>query len=146
MQLNFDISKPIYEQIIAEIKRSLVRGDLKPGSKLPSQRELARELQINHNTVQRAYREMEGVNLVKTIRGMGTYLSENEELVIEIRKEMANTCINSFDAEMFSLGMDGEEIIDLVKKSVKKFAKWRGESNEWISYSDFRFNQEFPGG
>lgn len=122
MQLNFDISKPIYEQIITEIKRSLVRGDLKPGSKLPSQRELARELQINHNTVQRAYREMEGVHLVKTIRGMGTYLTEDKELVKEIRKEMANTSIESFVDEMFSLGMDGEEIIDLVKDSVNKFA------------------------
>lgn len=122
MQLNFDISKPIYEQIIAEIKRSLVRGDLKPGSKLPSQRELARELQINHNTVQRAYREMEGVNLVKTVRGMGTYLTEDQELVIEIRKEMANTCIENFVDEMFSLGMAGEEIVDLVKDSVNKYA------------------------
>lgn len=122
MQLNFDISKPIYEQIIAEIKRSLVRGDLKPGSKLPSQRELARELRINHNTVQRAYREMEGVDLVKTVRGMGTYLTEDQELVIEIRKEMANTCIENFVDEMFSLGMAGEEIVDLVKDSVNKYA------------------------
>ncbi len=53
MKVNFDISKPIYQQVIAEIQRSLVRGELEPGSKLPSQRDLAQKLKVNHNTIQR---------------------------------------------------------------------------------------------
>ncbi len=121
MQINFDISKPIYEQVIAEIKRSLVRGELKPGSKLPSQRDLAKDLQVNHNTIQRAYREMEGVGFVKTVRGMGTYLTDDQSIVLKIRQEMAQGTIDRFIGEMISLGIGGQEIIQLVKDGVSKY-------------------------
>lgn len=120
MQINFDTSKPIYKQIVAEIKRSLVRGDLEPGSKLPSQRELAKQLKVNHNTIQRAYREMEGDDLVKTVRGMGTYLSEDSELVSKLREDMAEKYIERFIDEMYSLGMTGEKILELVESKVDK--------------------------
>lgn len=123
MEINFDISKPIYQQVIAEIQRSLVRGELKPGDKLPSQRDLARELKVNHNTIQRAYREMEGDGLVETVRGMGTFISKNLEVVEEIRNQMAKESIERFVKEMVALGMSGDKIVQLVQDRVEEECK-----------------------
>ncbi|MCK4257839.1 MAG: GntR family transcriptional regulator [Halanaerobiales bacterium] len=127
MQVNFDISKPIYQQVIVEIQRSLVRGELEPGSKLPSQRDLAKELKVNHNTIQRAYREMEGDGLVETVRGMGTFITKNSEIVDQIRVKMAEESIAYFINEMRSLGMDGEQIIKSVMERVQNQYQ-RGET------------------
>ncbi|MGB4372109.1 MAG: GntR family transcriptional regulator, partial [Halanaerobiales bacterium] len=96
MGLNFDATKPIYEQIIDHIKKMIVRGELQPGDKLPSQRELAKDINVNPNTIQRAYREMELLELVETRRGMGTYLKEDENMVITIRNDMARDAVTNF--------------------------------------------------
>ncbi|MGB4491467.1 MAG: GntR family transcriptional regulator, partial [Halanaerobiales bacterium] len=111
MGLNFDATKPIYEQIIDHIKKMIVRGELQPGDKLPSQRELAKDINVNPNTIQRAYREMELLELVETRRGMGTYLKEDENMVITIRNDMARDAVTNFLQEMVSLGYTGEEIL-----------------------------------
>lgn len=127
MQVNFDIEKPIYLQIIAEIQRALVRGELNPGDKLPSQRDLAQEMKVNHNTIQRAYREMEGEGLVETLRGMGTFITQNPEIVKQIRVQMAEESIDRFLAEMFSLGLTSEQIVQSVTVRAKKLED-RGEA------------------
>jgi GntR family transcriptional regulator len=119
MQVDFDISQPIYQQVIIEIQRSLVRGELKPGDKLPSQRDLAQTMKVNHNTIQRAYREMEGEGFVETIRGMGTFITNNPVIVEEIRLKMAGESIGRFIEEMCSLGMKGEQIIAAVREHVE---------------------------
>lgn len=119
MQVDFDISQPIYQQVITEILRSLVRGELKPGDKLPSQRDMAQTMKVNHNTIQRAYREMEGEGLVETIRGMGTFITNNPIIVEEIRQKMAEESICRFVEEMRSLGIRGEQIITSVREHVE---------------------------
>ncbi|WP_099192736.1 GntR family transcriptional regulator [Tepidibacter mesophilus] len=113
--MEFDNSKPIYLQIIEDIKKKLIRGEIKPGDKIPSQRELAKDIKVNPNTVQRAYREMESINLVKALRGQGTFICDEEELLNEIKKEMANEVLIKFVEEMKSLGFKDDEVIDLVK-------------------------------
>jgi GntR family transcriptional regulator len=60
LNVNFDLDKPIYLQIIDEIKRSIVRGELALGEKIPSQRELAQQIKVNPNTVQKAYQRWSG--------------------------------------------------------------------------------------
>ena len=57
MNLNFDLAKPIYLQIIDEIKRAIARGEILPGDRIPSIREMAEQIKVNPNTVQRAYNE-----------------------------------------------------------------------------------------
>ncbi|MGI6102343.1 MAG: GntR family transcriptional regulator, partial [Bacillota bacterium] len=69
MRIRVDVSRPIYQQMIDEVKRAIARGELKPGDKLPSHRDMAQEIRVNPNTVQRAYREMEQGGLVQTLRG-----------------------------------------------------------------------------
>ncbi len=76
MAINYDTTRPIYEQIIDYILKKLASGEFSAGSKLPSQREMAKVLSVNPNTVQRAYREMEIKDLVETRRGLGTFVTE----------------------------------------------------------------------
>ncbi|AZO94576.1 GntR family transcriptional regulator [Halocella sp. SP3-1] len=121
MNINFDASKPIYEQIIDQIKQMLVRGELNPGDKLPSQRDMAKKIKVNPNTIQRAYREMETLELVETQRGRGTFIKEDKNMVLEIKKEMARNATFRFLQEMTAIGFSTEEIINLVEKGLINF-------------------------
>lgn len=113
--MEFDNSKPIYIQIIEDIKKKLIRGEINPGDKIPSQREFAKDMKVNPNTVQRAYREMESMGLVKTLRGQGTFIDDKEDLLIEIKKDMANSILIKFIEDMRSLGIEDKETLDLIK-------------------------------
>lgn len=116
MNLDFNTSTPIYLQIISEFKRQLATGTLKPGDKLPSQRDLALNLKVNANTVQRAYREMESRGLVETVRGQGTFFCQTPQLVKETKREMLTTLVTDFVRNMQALGYDKEAILALVQE------------------------------
>ena len=75
MLINLDLSdeRPIYQQIVDEVRRALVLGTLAPEDPLPSVRALAAELRVNPNTVQQAYRELERAGIIYTRRGQGTF-------------------------------------------------------------------------
>ncbi|MBU3805016.1 MAG: GntR family transcriptional regulator, partial [Candidatus Cellulosilyticum pullistercoris] len=64
-------TRPIYEQIIDNIKEQVIKGVLKPGDQLPSVRQLAAMLTVNANTVMKAYSELEREEVIETIRGKG---------------------------------------------------------------------------
>ncbi|MFP4015740.1 MAG: GntR family transcriptional regulator [Halanaerobiales bacterium] len=121
MQVNFDAAKPIYEQIIDEVKKMIVRGELNPGDKLPSQRDMARKIEVNPNTIQRAYREMEMLDLVETRRGKGTFIKEDEGMFTEIKNEMARDAASKFIQEMKSLGYSTDEILKWIEKEAQNF-------------------------
>jgi len=102
-------------QIIEEFKRQIATGQLRPGDKLPSQRDLAAQLKVNANTVQRAYREMEILGLVETLRGQGTFVRQTEEIVEGTREEMLTNLVDDFVAAMQSLGLTMADTLELVK-------------------------------
>ncbi|MEN6463083.1 MAG: GntR family transcriptional regulator [Syntrophomonas sp.] len=112
--MQFDSSQPIYQQIINTYKKQLARGELKEGDKIPSQREYAEKIQVNPNTVQRAYREMENLHMVETIRGQGTFIVNGEELKKAIKQEMAKTILDYFIQEMKSLGFTNEQMVEML--------------------------------
>ncbi len=109
-QLDYDTSKAIYKQIIEDFQKQLVRGELEPGDKIPSQRDHALKVSVNPNTVQRAYQELERMGLTETIRGQGTFVKADTNLISEIRQAMADDILDRFFAEMNSLGYAKEEI------------------------------------
>lgn len=119
MRVNFNLNKPIYLQIIDEFKRAIARRDIEPGQKLPSQRELAKELKVNPNTVQKAYQEMERCGLVETLRGQGTFVKKDESLYDRIRNEMAANALKKFLEEMQSLGFENEEIFKIINRKLQ---------------------------
>lgn len=109
-----DSSQPIYQQIIDNYKKQLVRGELREGDKIPSQREYAEKIRVNPNTVQRAYREMENLHMVETIRGQGTFIIIGEDLKKEIKQDMARNILNYFIQEMRSLGFTNEQMVEML--------------------------------
>ncbi len=115
MNIDFSTSIPIYLQIIEEFKRQIVTSALKPGDKVPSQRDLAAQIKVNANTVQRAYREMEILGLVETLRGQGTFICQNQGIVEETRKEMLTNLVDDFVRAVRALGLSQEATLDVVK-------------------------------
>ena len=77
MLINLDPAdeRPLYQQIVDEVRRGLVLGTLQPEDPLPSVRALAAELRVNPNTVQQAYRELERAGIIYTRRGQGTFVA-----------------------------------------------------------------------
>lgn len=111
MKVRFDPSRPIYLQIIEEIQRQIATGNLRPGDKLPSQRDLAAVMQVNANTVQRAYRDMELLGIVETLRGQGTFVRNDQQIVEEMRGDMVNALVEEFVTAMRALGYDEAAIL-----------------------------------
>jgi GntR family transcriptional regulator len=114
--MEFDTTRPIYRQIIDDFKKQMIRGELKNGDKILSQREYAARAQINPNTVQRAYREMENMNLVLTMRGQGTFINVNEDRLRELKREMAQGLVDRFIKEMHSLEFNQKEVLKMLKE------------------------------
>ncbi|HEX6971328.1 MAG TPA: GntR family transcriptional regulator [Limnochordia bacterium] len=121
--MTLDPAKPIYQQIIDEVRRRLARGELRPGDQIPSQREMATLIRVNPNTVQRAYREMEQAGLVSTARGQGTYISVPLERVAEIRREMAREALMAFVREMAGLGIGREQAVHMVNEAFTAYER-----------------------
>ncbi|WP_379152896.1 GntR family transcriptional regulator [Paenibacillus sp. sgz5001063] len=118
MTIEFDNNQPIYLQIMNYLKGEIVTGKLKPGDKIPSVRELAAELQINPNTVQRTFQELEREEIVETRRGMGRYVTGNEQTILTIKKEMAQDVLERFFRGMQELGFQSEEILTAVAENI----------------------------
>lgn len=106
----FHSSKPIYEQIAELIKKRIIRGELAAGDKLPSVREMALEVNVNPNTVQRTYRELEMMKIVETKRGQGTFVSKDEKTLATIRDEMKKEIFENFIKQMLEMGYEKEDI------------------------------------
>lgn len=118
--MNFESNFPIYIQIMNLIKKEIVSGKLKWGEKLTSVRDLSTDLKVNPNTIQRSYQELEREDLVFTQRGMGTFVTEDENIIIELKENMASNIVKSFIQDMKSIGYDKEEIIKLIQDKVKE--------------------------
>ena len=110
-------STPIYEQIELGIKELIMKGALKQGETLTSVRELASMLTINPNTISKAYGELEREGIIETLRGKGTFVSENiEGKVDERRMEEISGSLKKIILEASYSGITKEDFIDLTLK------------------------------
>ncbi|MCM3042400.1 GntR family transcriptional regulator [Paenibacillus motobuensis] len=119
MSIEFDNNLPIYLQIMNFIKKEIVTGKLKAGDKIPSVRELAAELQINPNTIQRTFQELEREEVVETRRGLGRYVTSEEAKIMTIKKEMAGDLLDNFINGMQELGFSNKDIASIVAEAVE---------------------------
>jgi len=92
----FHSSQPIYQQLAERMKKQIIRGELISGDKLPSVRDTGIEVSVNPNTVQRTYRELESVGIVESRRGQGTFVTDDEAVLVSIRKEMKTQMMTDF--------------------------------------------------
>ena len=118
MKYKFNNSIPIYIQIVDIIKSKIISGEYKIGSQLDSIRNLALEFEINPNTIQRAFLELENSNLVYSQRTKGRFVTEDEDLIKELKKARATEIIESFIKSMKDLGFSNEEILSLFKEKI----------------------------
>jgi GntR family transcriptional regulator len=116
MTAKYETDKPIYLQIIDRISKEIVRGELKPGDKLPSVREMAIQSGVNPNTIQRTYSEMERMEIVETRRGQGTFVTENEGMLVQLKKGLETKVVESFVRSMREIGASESEIVESVEK------------------------------
>lgn len=114
--MKFDAAQPIYRQIIDDFKKKLIRGEWKSGDRIPSQREYAEMVRVNPNTVQRAYREMEAMHMVETVRGQGTFVSADQTMLASIKEDMARSILTYFVTEMNALGYRDSDLIKVLEQ------------------------------
>ena len=117
--LDYRDVRPIYAQIIDGFKEQITAGILQTGDKLPSVRELAADLAINPNTIQRSYRALESDGWIVTVPGKGCFVSANGNCQEqERRKQLA--VFDEACAALLSLGMSREELAERVQKGGNK--------------------------
>ena len=114
-------NKPLYEQIVDNIKSSYVKGYLKSGDEIPSVRKMALQLSVTPNTVAKAYQELERCKMIVTIRGKGTHISAESDIKLDddklnnIRKELTTQVV-----ELTYMGLGRDEIIEMVDEIYKE--------------------------
>lgn len=115
-----DSDRPIYAQLVERIQMQIVSGQYPPGGKLPSVRELAMEAAVNPNTMQKAFAELERSGLIITQRTNGRNVTGDEQLIQQIRQELAQNHIDIFVKGMRELGYQNGEIAALLQESCKE--------------------------
>ena len=120
MSWKLDSDRPIYTQIVERLQIQIVSGEYAPGSRLPSVRELAMEAEVNPNTMQRAFTELERLGLVTTHRSAGRLVTEEAEMIKKTKNELAASQVRDFIKRMGELGFEQDEIISLMENEMKE--------------------------
>lgn len=113
-QIDNQSRKAVYEQIIEQVERFILAGLLKPGDQLPSVRSLSIELNLNPNTVQRAYSELERRGVIYTITGKGSFVDEKAREVISSEKRRELPQLFETLKQFSAAGIEKQEILDIV--------------------------------
>lgn len=116
--LDYKDTRPIYEQICGKFKTLILKGVLVPDEQMPSVRNLAMELSINPNTIQRAYAELERENFIYTVKGRGNFVADTQKLLEEKRKICMQNLLAQVE-EAMEYGITREEILTILNKDLK---------------------------
>ena len=108
--INRNSAVPVYRQITQSITRFVKQGTFKPGDKLIAERELARELNLSRGTIKKAYGELENNNVIEVIQGRGSFISHNQDILVQSRKDRAVKLINNTLTELENLNFSHREI------------------------------------
>jgi GntR family transcriptional regulator len=113
---------PIYRQLVAQIREAIARGRLSPDQRLPSVRDLSRQLVINPNTVARVYTELERDGMLNTRPGLGVFVAQPKtDLTKRVRKERLTALVDNLLTEAVHLGFAGDEVMALLSERMTKF-------------------------
>lgn len=116
MNWHFNSDMPIYTQLISQIKFAIVSGELPPGERMSTVRDLASEAGVNPNTMQRAFQELEREGLVFSQRSSGRFVTEDVSIIEKAKMALAQEHISKFISSMERLGYDRAEIIALLEE------------------------------
>ena len=117
LQINFKSGKPVYLQVVDQIKSAAASGALQAGEPLPSIRPLAEELRVNRNTIAKAYTELESQGVIETLPGKGCFLKENNSpLKKDVRRKLLVEEIDQAIVQAHHLQVPRGEFIELVRE------------------------------
>ena len=116
MAWTFDSERPIYTQLLEQIRLSIISGIYPPGSRLPSVRELAIDAAVNPNTMQKALSELGQSGLLYSQRTAGRFVTEDTALIEQIRQAAAQEFLSEFMGKMRQLGYQKEDILNWIKQ------------------------------
>jgi GntR family transcriptional regulator len=122
--------RPVYLQIIEEVKQAVATGELKPGDQLPTVRHLAADQRVNFNTVARAYRLLDEEGIISTQHGRGTYIlsPSSAKDTKKLKQQQLALLVEHFIEEMEKLGASPREVNEIVAEQLKAWKKEKGES------------------
>jgi len=124
LQLDFKSGKPVYLQLVDQVRYAAAAGALRPGEPLPSIRPLAEELRVNRNTVAKAYVELERQGVIETIPGKGCFLSENNSpFTRQVRQKLLLTEIDEAVVTAHHLQVDRDTFLTLVEERLDFFER-----------------------
>lgn len=116
INFEFDDDKPIYKQLIDKLRIAIITNYFNCGEKLPSVRDLAIELKVNPNTVQRALNELEEEKLIYTQRTLGKFVTNDEKIIAKEKKVVMMDRVESFIEDMKSLGINLDDVIKYINE------------------------------
>src|SRR5215470_8573399 len=117
-QINFKSGKPIYLQLVDQVKAAAASGALRGGEALPSIRPLAEELRVNRNTIAKAYSELENLGIVETQPGRGCFLKESNGGAVrkDIRRKLLIAEIDQTLVQAHHLQVSRKELLELIQE------------------------------
>lgn len=113
---NFSNDRPVYVQIMDEIKMRIVSGRYAPGERIPSVRDLAEEARVNPNTMQKALSEIERDGYIISLRTSGKYVTDNVDMINSLKDSRAESVIRRFAGEMTNMGISMDETIAMLRR------------------------------
>jgi GntR family transcriptional regulator len=125
-QLNFKSGKPVYLQVVDQVKAAAASGAVQPGEPLPSIRPLAEELRVNRNTVAKAYAELESQGVIETLAGKGCFVrANNSPWKKAVRLELLTQAIDDAVIQTHHLQVDKAEFLRLTEDRFDAFQRRR---------------------
>ncbi|HIW71690.1 MAG TPA: GntR family transcriptional regulator [Candidatus Levilactobacillus faecigallinarum] len=121
--MQFDDKVPIYYQIKNYLYHRIVAGTLKPGDKLPAVRQLAVDLTVNVNTVQRALSEMITEQILESKRGRGNFVTQDQDQITALKQRLITDYIQEFYTQLHALNLSDAEII----AEIERYIQTKGE-------------------
>ena len=120
MAWDLDADRPIYAQLVERIQMQIVSGYYPPGGRLPSVRDLAAVAAVNPNTMQKAFAELERSGLIVTQRTNGRTVTEDEDLIRNIKSILAKEQVRNFFEKMKELGYTEHEVVKLLEQQIEE--------------------------
>lgn len=118
--IDYKSRKPIYEQIIENMKQLVVSGALKRDEQIPSVRQLAQELAINPNTIQKAYGELERQGVIYSLKGRGSFVGSSLQELRNIQQNERLEELAALSKELYRLQVPQEELYLVIQQVYKQ--------------------------
>jgi GntR family transcriptional regulator len=123
-QIDFKTGKPVYLQLVDQIRYAAASGVVRPGEPLPSIRPLAEDLRVNRNTIAKAYAELESQGVIETIPGKGCFLKENSSPFTKpVRQKLLLKEVDEAVVTAHHMQVDRESFLALVKERLDYFER-----------------------